>query len=467
MLSMPSDSSDFERRIAGAEPALRRFFDSGNPVIVTRAPGRLDVMGGVADYSGSLALEATVGEATLVALQRRIDDTVRVWSRGAGLECDLVETTLSRLVGEAGEVGRRLKQDEKSRWAAYVLGGFTILIGDGRLGEHAGGANIVVQSNVPLSAGLASSAALEVAAMKAITVACGIDIDAQTIAVLAQRVENIVVGAPCGIMDQMASTLGQEQRLLVLLCQPYEVQGFCAFPKGVRIFGIHSNVRHSVSGNPYVRARVAAFMGRKIINERRRHEDVAPLRFLCEVTPDQYRRDYSGIVPGKMTGREFLDAYAGHEDSVTKVEPDGVYPVRASTEHAIYENARVKTFLTSLEEAGRSLASGRTTALIRAGMAMYGSHWSYTRIGLGCRETTMLTRLSRAAGPAHGIFGAKITGGGSGGVVAVLTCDEGAQEAVGDIANEYARLSGNEPRVVVGGMSPGAAAFGSRTVNLY
>jgi L-arabinokinase len=264
----------------------------------------------------------------------------------------------------------------------------------------------------------------------------------------------------------LVSALGKSDRLLEILCRPGQVQGHRPLPAGVRIFGIHSNVRNAAAGDAYVRARVAAFMGLTIVNERRRRQDEAPVDFLCDVTPNRYRRDYASGLPGKMSGREFLDAFASHEDPATTIDAGTVYPVRASTEHAIYENVRVKTFLSCMDEATRSSASQQTMALIRAGVAMYGSDWSYTRIRLGSRETTMLTRLARDAGPAQGVFGARITGGGSGGVVVVLTCAEGAEETAGNIACEYARLSGNEPKIVVAGKSPGAAAFGSRTVVL-
>lgn len=463
---MLSDTMDFERRIAGAESALQRFFDASGPVILTRAPGRLDVIGGVADYSGSLVAEATIGEATHVAMQLRQDAQVRVWSRSFDSRFACVEASVDDLKGEARQVGFRLRRDESARWATYVLGCFTVLFGAGQLGCTRTGANIVIESDIPLSSGLSSSAALEVAAMQALSAAFGLDLDPATLAVLAQRVENDVVGAPCGIMDQMASTLGRPQSLLLLLCQPHEVQGYSNLPADVRIFGINSAVSHSVSGSPYARARIAAFMGRKLINERRLLKGEAPVKYLCEVTPTRYRRDYSAILPGKVTGRQFLETAGSHEDAATTIDPEGVYPVRASTEHAIYENARVKTFLSCMDEAGRSSASQQTMALIRAGMAMYGSHWSYTRIGLGCRETTMITRMLREAGPSRGIFGAKITGGGSGGVVAVLASGEDAAGAVEEVAREYARVSGNNPKIVVGGKSPGAAAFGSRFIAL-
>ena len=151
---------------------------------------------------------------------------------------------------------------------------------------------MVLDSRVPLGAGVSSSAAIEVATMQAISTAFGLNLEGVTLARLAQTVENRVVGAPCGIMDQMTSALGVANSLLLILCRPHEIQGTQTLPAGVRIFGINSNVKHSVGGSAYTRARVAAFMGRKILG----------VDYLAEISR------MSGIFTSKspnMSGEEF------------------------------------------------------------------------------------------------------------------------------------------------------------------
>ena len=101
------------------------------------------------------------------------------------------------------------------------------------------------------------------------------------------------------------------------------------------------------------------------------------------------------------------------------------------------------------------------SALNMAGLAMYESHASYTSIGLGCSETDLLVELGRAAGPGKGIYGAKITGGGSGGTVAFLTYGDCAEQAIEEIAEAYRQQTGRTPQIFLGGQSPGAVAFGS------
>jgi L-arabinokinase len=145
---------------------------------------------------------------------------------------------------------------------------------------------------------------------------------------------------------------------------------------------------------------------------------------------------------------------------VTRVDPNESYPVRGAVEHAVYENYRVEQFM-------RLLTEGKATpqVLSTAGRLMYASHWSYgQRIGLGARETDHLVRLARQAGPEAGIYGAKITGGGSGGTVALLT-SPAARPVVERIAADYARQTGQSPEVLEG-TSPGAVAYGVRTLVL-
>jgi galactokinase len=143
-------------------------------------------------------------------------------------------------------------------------------------------------------------------------------------------------------------------------------------------------------------------------------------------------------------------------DSVTRVDPARTYAVRCPTAHPIYEHFRVRAFA--------ELLSARVTepSLSLLGEWMYQSHASYSACGLGSDATDLLVDLVRAAGPAKGSYGAKITGGGSGGTVAVL----GRQGAdIGALARAYAERTGHAPRVFTGS-SPGAASFGTLRVAL-
>jgi len=174
--------------------------------------------------------------------------------------------------------------------------------------------------------------------------------------------------------------------------------------------------------------------------------------YLANLTPSELEQVYAAHLPERMGGAEFLSRYQGTTDPVTRVAPDRSYAVRVAAAHAIYEHLRVRLYAELIGAA----ASGRPLELL--GELMYQSHASYSACGLGSASTDRLVQLVREAGPAQGLYGAKITGGGSGGTVAVLSHrDAGA--SVASVAERYARETGYQPYIFAGS-SPGSAAFG-------
>jgi L-arabinokinase len=422
-----------------ALPEARGVFAAGRDVVVARAPGRLDVMGGIADYSGSLVLQLPLAEATWAALQRDPEPVLRLASAG----CAPFQAPLLAFASLAYEDARAFfRRDPATSWAAYAAGAFVVLRHECSLG-FADGARVLIASDVPPGKGVSSSAALEVAVMTAIAAAFGIELEPRATALLCQKVENLVVGAPCGVMDQMTAVCGEQDRLLALLCQPAELRSSVAIPEDLAFFGIDSGERHAVSGSDYTSVRVAAFMGHRMLG-------LGNGEYLANVTPADFERRAAGL-PERMRGRDFLERFGGTADPVTRVEADREYAVRVCTAHPVYENARVHRFAELL---GDRSGGARDVEL---GRLMYESHASYGACGLGSRGTDRLVALAREAGPARGVFGAKITGGGSGGTVAVLAGRQAAEEVPG-IARAYARALGCEVKLFAGS-SAGAAAF--------
>ena len=153
----------------------------------------------------------------------------------------------------------------RSAWTAYVLGPALVLMRETQA-RLSGGLRILVDSRVPEGKGVSSSAAVEVATMRAVAALAKYDrLTGTELGRLCQVAENRVVGAPCGIMDQMTSALGRENELLALLCQPATVEGYVAIPDGVALWGIDSGIRHAVSGSDYTSVRTGAFMGYRIL----------------------------------------------------------------------------------------------------------------------------------------------------------------------------------------------------------
>jgi L-arabinokinase len=436
------------------------FFDSHAPVVLSRAPGRLDVMGGIADYSGSLVLQRTTAEATFAAVQRTDQALLNIVS--LSLDSNGVPRVfalpLEALLKDGWPIryteARRFFSNETDSWAAYVVGVFVALMRE-RGVVFTEGAKILISSRVPEGKGVASSAALEVATMQSVASAFGILISAKDMAILCQIAENMVAGAPCGVMDQMTSACGESDSLLALLCQPAELQAPVLIPGEIAFWGVDSGERHAVRGSDYTSVRTAAFMGHRILDL---SDDDSSGGYLANVTPVKFAREVVSLLPDQMTGAEFLTRYSGTSDSVTTIDPSRTYSIRQATAHPVFENDRVHEFRRLL------MSSPGEAQRVRLGELMLQSHESYSACGLGAHGTDLIVKLVREAGANGGLYGARITGGGSGGTVAILGRAD-AGNRIAEIVAKYRSLTGYSPHVF-SGSSPGAAQFGTRTVTI-
>ena len=451
---------------------LKNFFDGDSEITIARAPGRLDVMGGIADYSGSLVLELPIQEATLVALQKtsapQLSMVSLLQNEPRVRTCEMLLADLER-DGQPiayDEARQYFKSDVTRQWAAYVAGVFLVLMRE-RGARFDQGARLFIASNVPEGKGVSSSAALEVATMSAVCAAFGIEVGPRDLALLCQRVENLVVGAPCGVMDQMTTACGEQSQLLALECQPAELLGAIRLPEELAVWGLDSGTRHSIGAGDYGSVRAGAFMGSRIIadivgfpiepvGKQVRVTDPRWNGYLANINVAEFEEKFAPKLPERLLGHEFLARYHGTTDPVTRIDPNRTYAVYAPTAHAVYESSRVERFAELLR------GSLSEEAKVKLGELMYESHASYSACGLGSKGTDLLVELVRAKGPALGLFGAKVTGGGSGGTVAVLG-NTGSEKLVIDVARSYAGLTGHQP-YIFRGSSPGSAAFGHLVV---
>jgi galactokinase len=403
------------------------MFNTNTDVIVTRAPGRLDVMGGIADYSGSHVLQFPIAEGTVAAIQRNDERRLNIVTL---LNDEPRQSSFTMPLSvfdgpvEYEAAHEFFKRDAENQWAAYIAGVFLVLMRE--RGVHfASGANILMASQVPPGKGVSSSAALEVAVLQAVTKTFVIELDAREKALLCQRVENLVVGAPCGVMDQMTAVFGERNRLLLLLCQPAEIKRMIALPRQLMLWGIDSGIRHSVGGGDYGSVRAATFAGLQIISDLRPQTD-----YLANISPTEFEREYRAQLPEH---------------------------IRTPTAHPIYENVRVQRFVDLLDQCETSACKEIFEEL---GELMYESHHSYTKLGLNSAGTDLIVELVRREGPNAGLFGAKITGGGSGGTVAILG-DQTSRAAIERVVASYAQETGHEP-YVFHGSSSGSESFDHR-----
>jgi L-arabinokinase len=430
-------------------------FERGHEVIVARAPGRLDVMGGIADYSGSLVLQRPIAEATFAAIRlidRPVLEIISIGRKPCTVPLDRLAPHGEPITYDEARTFFRREPDR--HWVAYIGGLFLVLMRERRV-SFSQGARIVMASRVPEGKGVSSSAALETAAMQAIVSAFGIPVDAREIALLCQKAENLVAGAPCGVMDQMTCVFGEKDALLALLCQPAELQPEVRVPDELSFWGVDSGERHAVTGSDYVAVRTGAFMGYRIIAG----SDAAWNGYLANISPQDFEREFVHRLPDEMLGGEFLARYGATGDKVTTIDASRVYQIRRPASHPVYEHDRVKAFRDLLLAAQRGEQDR-----MRLGEFMYASHASYSAVGLGSRGTDLIVDLVCAEGAGQGLYGARITGGGSGGTVAVLGRSD-AEPAVRRVAQAYEKMMGHQP-YIFSGSSSGVARFGSMKVNL-
>lgn len=360
------------------------------------APGRLDVLGGVADYSGSLVLETPTALTTSVTATPAARFVVGPVSMG-------VEEMAA--LASAGYHEMRERLAAYPRWTRYLVGVALVLVRHGVI--EAPAAELSVSSALPQSVGVASSAALEVATARAL----GADgIDPVRLAALCQEAENRVVGAPCGIMDQIAVAMGTAGAVLPILCRPAVVLEAVPVPSRIEVVGWPTGAEHDVGGFPYRRARAAAFMGQRIVEATTGRR----WRWVSELP-----RTAVAELPETIDGEHFVERWGSTSDELTTIEAGVAYPVRAATAFGVDEH----------ERAGRALdLLGRGDAASLAPL-MAASHAGYDAIGLGHPAATAVVEEALSL---RGVHGARSSGGGCGGTVTVV-CERGALDDVSDL----------------------------------
>lgn len=452
-----------------------RIFQTGKDIYLNRTPGRMDLMGGNDDYSGGLVFESTIKEATIAAIQPREDRKIILYNpgiRGLGWD-ERIEFSLENLIERdqiksLENVRLWINSVETRAWCAYIVGDLYFLLK--KFPEKINhGFTLYLESEIPLGKGVSSSAALEVAPMKAMAGMYGIQVEGIELASWTQWVEIALTQSACGIMDQLTVVMGDREAFVPMLCQPCNPYPLVRLPNNLKVWGIDSGVRHAISGIEYESARAATFMGYRYLCELEHlqpelNETGALPRFvdpiwngyLANLTPALFREKYEDHIPSSVSGVSFNKKFHTHLDPFTPVRSDITYPVRAATRYAVEENWRVNLFYNLISCSSSQVGKRTGTSL---GELMYQSHMGYTECGLGSSATDQIVAYVRQHYD-QGLLGAKITGGGAGGTVAVLgwNTDE-AEQAFLSVIAKYREVSGIEPYIFQG-TSAGADVFG-------
>lgn len=470
-----TQSPDTTHFVAQVQGLAGKLFTAGKPVFINRSPGRLDLMGGNDDYTGGLVFETTIAEATFFAAQSRADThfvlhnpSVRSMGWKETIEFDLADFANGSEVVSLEAARAWINHDPLQSWFTYIVGSLYFLkMKYPHQVSH--GLNMFLDSQIPLGKGVSSSAALEVSAMKACAAAYGLSASGVELATWTQWVENAIAQSASGVMDQFAVIMGDTNAFTPMLCQPCIPYPLVKLPEGLKIWGIDSGVRHSVAGIEYEAARTATYMGYQLICEweklpvtretvgvLERYTDPRWQGYLARLSPSLFRSNYEDRLPAKLKGADFSKDHPEHFDPYTPVRSDVEYPVRAATRYAVEENFRVRCFFEILKSC-TSPVSNDTLSLL--GELMFGAHAGYSDCGLGSAETDLLVNMVRAES-GNDLFGAKITGGGAGGTVAILARNTTtAEKAFAQIVSNYKAKTGIDP-YVFDGTSQGADAFG-------
>jgi L-arabinokinase len=451
-----------------AAEALQRCPDAATRHIA-RAPVRLDVMGGIADYSGGLLLAMPSGEHVCVAVQPRDDDSV-VLRPGDGedmvLPVSLIQTCRAQTDVSPAAAHDALSDSHPHAAVARCLTGALVELLRARPDvDFSRGLTIAATSSGPGCSVDGVASAWVAAALLALAEALGTTLGAQDAGRLCLAVENRWTGSFGGGAAALAALAGRADGLLQIRGDSLTVDGAIPLPEDVTFVGIDCGHLAEGADRKAANVRITAMMGRKLIEvivAKEPHLHPHWNGRLAHVQVSDYVEHFRDRLPTKVRGKDFLAKFPDPIDSLTRVEADLLYKVRSRTEHHIYEHDRSATFVECLS---RAVRLNRPDLYVEAGELMYASHWSYgQRCGLGSIETDALVNLLREQGPASGILGARVSGAGCGGVVVVFTrSGSAARAAVHAAMSEYARRLERTPKLLEGSL-PGAMLTGVRTV---
>jgi len=388
------------------------------------APGRVNLIGEHTDYNDGFVLPMALDRSTWVAAAPRDDGRIVVRSREYG-ETVTIDLGADTRVGpyRIASPYRTVGADPSVRptWSRYVLGVASVLSEDARIGVR--GADMLVASDVPIGAGLSSSAALEVACASALVDLAGISLDLDAIALACQRAEHEFAGTRCGIMDQMIACHGRAGHAMLLDTRSLS-RTYVALPADVRVVICNTMVAHTLASAEYNARRADCEAGVETLETER---CLARARHL----PGTSGGDSPIRSPIRALRDVSLDDLHAMKDAMSP-------QVFRRCRHVITENDRVV-------RAAAALAGGDVATF---GALMTASHASLRDdYEVSCAELDAMVSIVSSL---DGVFGARMTGGGFGGCVVALVDGAAVTETFQQTVRErYASQTGVSPDVWV------------------
>jgi galactokinase len=374
------------RRIDDSE--MRALFNDiyserGPGILVRSAPGRVNLIGEHTDYNDGYVLPIPLRARVYSAGRLNGSETINIYA------ADYEQKSSFNL--------REILYDREHPWANYPKGVTKTLIDQG---NDISGCDILLKGDVPIGAGLSSSAAVEIATARLLVDLNRFHIDPVDIAYIGKKAENEFVGVQCGVMDQFVASLGREGDALFIDCRTNDHESIPLHPEHT-IMIVNTMIKRELATSAY--------------NERRRE---------CEEGVRLLER----CIPGIKALRDVLPAQLDHIEELPE-------PIRSRCRHVVTENARVLDSIIALKQ-------GKMNNL---GELMNASHDSLRDdYQVSCRE---LDTLVDAARNITGTHGARMTGAGFGGCTVNLVKKEKAQNFRETITNLYEAVTGIQPEV--------------------
>ncbi|HEX9110717.1 MAG TPA: galactokinase [Terriglobales bacterium] len=380
-----------------AQLLTERFQQSyGTHPKIFRAPGRVNLIGEHTDYNDGFVMPAAIEFYTWVAASKRNGRILHVHSDQFA---ETVDLSLDALAGPP-----------RKHWSDYIRGVAAVMQATG---YTLSGANLVIQGQVPLGAGLSSSASLEVSTALALISVSNFELPPLELVKICQRAEHEYAGTRCGIMDQFIATFGRSGHALMLDCRSLDYN-LLPIPPDVRLVMCNTMVRHELAAGEYNHRRADCETGVRTLGQHL--PNVLALRDVTLAGLERHRNEL----------------------------PEPVY---RRCRHVISENQRVLAAADALQS--RDLG--------RFGLLMYESHSSLRDdYEVSCRELDLLVELASAC---EGVYGARMTGGGFGGCTVNLVRSDAVDRFQYRITEAYEERTGKIPDVYVCSAAQGAGAW--------